>query len=133
MKVLLLCPAMHRVCTWFRCYHLGAALARGGHAVTLLKVSPERRVIPRVTEEAGMRLYETPRFWGGRVSHNGTRLPSDLLARVALVWREPFDVVHTFSHHVNAMLPGFASKLRRAHGVLVADWDDLWTDGGIYG
>jgi glycosyltransferase involved in cell wall biosynthesis len=127
------CPTLHRAGTWFRCRDLAAALARRGHEVSVQKIALDRRLRRRVQREDGFRLIETPRGWGMRFSHNGTRLPSDILSRVVETLRSPVDVVHTFSHHFNAMIPGLVGRAARRAGVVVADWDDLWTEGGLYG
>lgn len=133
MRVLQLCPAMHREGTWFRTFFLSRALARRGHDVTLVKVSASARLRTVRSEEDGVHLVETPRFVGGRFSHHGTRLPSDVLARVLHVTRERYEIVHAYAHHLNVMLPGLVARHVLRRGTLVMDWDDLWSEGGIYG
>lgn len=132
MRILQLCPTMHEAGTWFRCFCLSKALVKRGHQVTLVKVSPDSRLKTRHSQRDGVDIVETPRFFGSSWSHGNTRLVSDLLSRSALAAVERFDVVHTYSHHFNAVLPGLVAKAAHPGTALVMDWDDLWTDGGLY-
>jgi len=132
LQILQICPTMYEAGTWFRCFYLARGLARRGHDVTLLKVSPDSRFSFEESSRDGVRIVETPRFWGSSVSHHNTRIPSDVLARIQFILRQRFDVLHTYSHHVNAMLPGLLGRLLHPDTALVVDWDDLWTEGGLY-
>jgi glycosyltransferase involved in cell wall biosynthesis len=132
MRILFLTAITGRQGTWFRCANLGEQLAKLGHEVTLVKVGTNR-FFSRVAHESGMRIVDTPRFFGWRFSHYGTRLPSDLLARAGLVLSEPFDVVHAFTHFANVVVPSALVRFApRSPPVLIADWDDLYTDDGIF-
>ena len=133
MRILYVTPISHRAGTWFRCFHLARELVRLGHEVTLLKTSMDRRVVPNAWVEEGVRIVDSPRFWGSRWSRGNTRLPSDLLYRSLVVLRERWDVAHAFSHHLNAVWPALLAKQTGRVQRVFLDWDDLWTRGGIYG
>lgn len=133
LRILYVTPISHRAGTWFRCFSLARELARLGHEVTLLKTSADRRVVPNAWMEDGVRIVDSPRFWGSRWSRGNTRLPSDLLYRTLVVLRERWDVAHAFSHHMNAVWPALLAKGAGRATRLFFDWDDLWTRGGIYG
>lgn len=133
MKLLFETPVMHRAGTWFRAFYLARGLARRGHAVTVVKVSPENRVLPAAHEEDGVTVLETPRLWGGRFSRGGTRLPSDLVTRGLHLASTAYDVVHAFAHQWNSLGVSLLSRAIPWQGRVVADWDDLWTDGGLLG
>jgi glycosyltransferase involved in cell wall biosynthesis len=133
VRILFETPLMHRAGTWFRCFHLARGLVRLGHRVTLVKIAADRRVVPRAFQEGGVEILETPRFWGARLSRSSTALPSDILARLVHVAASPHDVVQTFAHHPSVMLPALLARALPWQGAFFADWDDLWTDGGLLG
>jgi glycosyltransferase involved in cell wall biosynthesis len=120
--------------TWFRTINLAAGLVRRGHQVTLIRVAGDRRLIPRRSVEEGVSLYEMPRLWGSSwLFHRGTRVPLDIAARVAMQLVNGYDVVHAFTHYLNALLPAVIARRLQGSAVVVGDRDDLWTEGGLLG
>src|SRR5256885_14857287 len=95
LRVLFLSAIMNRVGTWFRTFGLARGLARRGHDVTVVKVSPDRRIVPARTVESGVVVWEMPRFYGWRFSHRGSRLPVEIAARLALLATTRYDVAHS--------------------------------------
>lgn len=129
MKVLMFTAVLHPVGTWYRAFNLASALVRRGHSVAVVKVGLQRIQLEEETVD-GVSVIETPRFWGSSLFHRGTRMPHDIAGRIALQLFRGFDVVHAFTHHLNALLPALASRSARKRLVL-GDRDDLWADGGL--
>jgi len=120
--------------TFFRAFPIGRALAASGHDVTLLAISPTRRL--RVDEQRrdGVRVLETPDlFWGrGRSGWD----PWDVVRRIiSLHGNREWDVVHSWDCRPVAILPALWARSRAApHGArLVTDWADWWGRGGTQG
>ena len=98
----------------------------------MVRVANDRRLIPRHSVEEGVSIYEMPRFWGSSaVFHQGTRIPFDISARVLMQLVNEYDVVHAFTHYLNALLPALIGGRLRKSLIVVGDRDDLWTDGGL--
>jgi glycosyltransferase involved in cell wall biosynthesis len=131
MKILLSNPTMHRVGTWFRVFYLGKALVARGHSVTLLNVSASNHFKWARYQEGGVDMVETPRFWGQRYGYRNTRIPTDLACRAFFTAFHSYDILHMFTHHVNALVPGVIERLKPSRTRVLLDWDDLWTDGGL--
>ena len=114
--------------TFFRTYHFGRHLARRGHDVTLLTVSPKaKRGFSEKVVNGGLRMVETPdMLWGmGRSGWD----PWDTLNRMGYVRRGQWDVVHGFDSRPAVVLPSvFAQKAR--HLPMLLDWCDWWGRGG---
>ncbi len=114
--------------TFFRTFHFGRHLARRGHDVTLLTISPEaKRGFSEKVVDGGLRMVETPdMLWGmGRSGWD----PWDTLNRMGYIARGHWDVVHGFDSRPAVVLPSiFAQKARRVPMVL--DWCDWWGRGG---
>lgn len=112
--------------TFFRAYHFGRFLAKRGHDVTLLTVSPSQRVrmVERVRD--GVRVIETPDLcWGS--ARSGWD-PWDTLRRMMFARGRSYDLVHAFDSRLAVILPALAVQRR---GVpLVIDWADWWGRGG---
>jgi glycosyltransferase involved in cell wall biosynthesis len=131
MKILMLNHNYVWQGTYFRCYHFGRHLVRRGHEVTVLTVRPDRGLTPRESWEDGVRVVQTPhhiaRFPLGYASR---WLMPGVFWRLACVLGESRDVVMAFDHRPEVACPYFLAKWARRQK-LVADWADLWTDGGI--
>jgi glycosyltransferase involved in cell wall biosynthesis len=132
MNILMYTSLIDRVGTWYRAFNLAAALTRRGHRLTLIKGGTQR-LVPRRQVEDGVAIWDFPRFWGSSFFHRGTRMPWDIVERIAFSAFEHYDVVHAFTHHLNSMLPALAGKWLRPSTLVLADRDDLWADGGLYG
>ncbi|PYS49850.1 MAG: hypothetical protein DMF68_08765 [Acidobacteria bacterium] len=112
--------------TFFRAYHFGREMARRGHEVTLLTISPRRRFGFKREMDAGVQLIETPDWLWGR-GRTGWDM-WDTLRRLSYVRGGRWDVVHAFDSRPVVIFP--ALSLRR-HGIpLILDWADWWGRGG---
>ena len=87
----------------------------------------------RTSVEDGVSILEVPRLWGSSLFHQATRMPHDIATRFGLQAVHRFDVVHAFSHHLNALLPALLGSWLRPGTLVVGDRDDLWTEGGLMG
>jgi glycosyltransferase involved in cell wall biosynthesis len=132
MNVLMYTSLIDRVGTWYRAFNLAAALTRRGHTVTLIKGGLQR-VIPRRQIEEGVAIWDLPRFFGSSFFHRGTRMPWDIVGRTSFQLFSHYDVVHSFTHHLNSMLPALVGRWIRPSTLVLGDRDDLWADGGLYG
>lgn len=113
--------------TFFRAYPFGRELARRGHAVTLLAISPRRRLSPEVTWQDGVEVIETPDLlWGS--ARSGWD-PWNAWSRLRLVRRRRWDLVHAFDSRPAVIGPALA--LQRRGVPLVMDWADWWGRGGV--
>lgn len=116
--------------TFNRAFHFARELVRRGHDLTLLAISPRRKIGFRESDQDGVRLVETPDlFWGrGRTGWD----PSDALRRVLWLAGERYDVVHGWDCRPVVITPAlFARRLsRKTGGVLFLDWCDWWGRGG---
>jgi len=94
----------------------------------MLTVSRGRTWWTRWTQEAGIRLGETPNLRPefGATGYGGL----DLLARICHAAARRYEIVHMFDHKPNATLPGFLNRSLYG-GRLIADWADWW--GGAVG
>lgn len=112
--------------TFYRAYHLSRYLARRGHQVTLLSISPERRFCLSKKMVDRVQLIETPDlFWGrGRTGWD----PWDIIRRIYYVRKRTWDLVHAFDSRPAVILP--ALVLRQKGIPLVLDWADWWGRGG---
>ncbi|MDD5556444.1 MAG: glycosyltransferase [bacterium] len=114
--------------TFIRCYNIGRQCTARGHAVTLVTVSPRRRVIPEVTVKSGIRIIQTPACLGGYYQGGGWGL-ADMAARLTRLLFGRFDIVYAFDHRPNVALPALCQRYLK--GVpLVTDWADWWCGGG---
>lgn len=113
--------------TFFRAYHFGRHLARRGHRITLLTISPVLRYGFRENAIEGIKVIETPDlFWG--IARSGWD-PWDTLNRIIYIRRRPFDLVHAFDSRPAVILPAFYHKTTQ-RSKLVLDWADWWGRGG---
>ena len=132
MNILMFTHARSRTGTWYRVFNLAVGLVRRGHSVRIAKLGLQR-LVPRETIEDGVSVIDLPRLWGSSLFEDATRMPQDIVGRLALQVFGPYDIVHAFTHHLNALLPALmGSRLRRGTTVL-GDRDDLWSEGGLLG
>jgi len=112
--------------TFFRAFHFARQMAKRGHDVTLLTISPKRRFGFRQEIRDGVRVVETPDLLWGR-GRSGWDL-WDTLRRTLYVRERTWDLVHAFDSRPAVILPALA--LQRQGVPLVLDWADWWGRGG---
>lgn len=109
----------------------GLGLARGlverGHDVTIMSISPDRRVGFTETIEDGLKLVESPDLLSG-VGRTGWD-PWDTICRIFYVRKRRFDVLHCVDTRPAVVLPALAGRSRNG-GIFVPDWTDWWGRGG---
>jgi len=124
--------AMKRIGTWYRVFNLAAGLVQRGHSVRIAKVGMTR-LVPEEKIEDGVSILELPRMWGSSLFHEATRMPVDIAARFALQLSHRYDIVHAFTHHLNALLPALLGSWMGRGATVLGDRDDLWSEGGLLG
>jgi glycosyltransferase involved in cell wall biosynthesis len=138
LRILFLLSDMKGAATHVRARHLAGQLARRGHAVTLMAVSPSSRFAALTSWDAGVRTIETPNFlhrafgtFTGRLFlEPGTGL-LDLIARLREIRGGAYDIVQTFDHSLNVALPFYLLQ-GRGKAAFVADWCDIYhCEGGL--
>jgi len=124
-RILLLNHNSRGVGTYYRCWHLARHLAKSGFQVSLLTVSPTRRVWPRSSQDEGVQVTETPNLLTLMYALGSGYGAVGIPYRILYSLRHRFDVVHSFDHKPNVLLPAiFRNKLKDTP--LVADWSDWW-------
>src|SRR5216683_4454900 len=108
--------------TFFRAFHFGRELARRGHQIDLICISPHRRFSFDCEKRDGIKIHGSPDlFWGrGRSGWD----PWDCLRRSARVLKGEWDLVHAFDSRPAVILP--ALVVQRRSVPLVLDWADWW-------
>jgi glycosyltransferase involved in cell wall biosynthesis len=124
--------AMFPIGTWYRAHHIAAALGRRGHSVTFLMGSTDRVRLRREAAD-GVVTWRIPQLWGASRLNNGTRMPWDVAARIAVEIAGRYDVIHAFTHHFNCLFPAVVARWTPIPSLVIGDRDDLWADGGLYG
>lgn len=115
--------------TFLRALPFAVGLVERGHRVTLLTISPTRRVGFSRTEHRGVQLVETPDLLWGR-GRSGWD-PWDVINRIVDVRRtHDWDIVHSWDCRPAAILPALAARRRGSATKLVTDWADWWSKGG---
>jgi len=129
MKILYL---THTV-TWkgggifFTAFHQARYLARRGHDVTLLSISPSSRFRFSETMVEGVRIVETPDLLSG-LARTGWDI-WDIFRRILYLKDEKFDIIHGFESRPVVSLPAFF--MRRKLGIpLILTWADWFGRGG---
>ena len=112
---------------YYRGLNLGVPLARRGHDVTLMTISPDQRLRMVERELDGVKVVESPDLlWGvGRTGWD----PWNTLRRTLWIRSRKFDVIHTVDTRPAVSMPAMFG--RKASGaVWIADWTDWWGRGG---
>jgi glycosyltransferase involved in cell wall biosynthesis len=118
--------------TYFRNRSIAAALVRRGWTCTLLTVSPERRWRPSFTEDEGIRVIHTPRFFcPAHYAGSGCDL-WDILWRIVYLWNTRPDAIFVSDHMPNVSLPALFCRLFFPRILRIADWADLYAEGGLH-
>ena len=112
---------------FFTAFHQGRYLARAGHQVTLLTISPTARFRLREQVVEGVRIVEMPDLLPG-LARTGWDL-WDCVCRILYLWDKKFDLIHGFESRPVVALP--ALWLRKKTGVpLILTWADWFGKGG---
>jgi glycosyltransferase involved in cell wall biosynthesis len=119
--------------TYFRNFNLARILAVRGWDATVMTTSPQRSL--RVVEsfDRGVRVVEMPWFLSNlRYGATGC-CPWDILRRAMKMPGRRYDVYFVSDHLPNVSLPYWFAKKFHPDALFVADWADLFTDGGVHG
>lgn len=116
--------------SWHRSGAFAQALARRGHAVTLMLVADHERWRFRESEQGGLHVVEAPDLTSGKLRSGWD--PVCAWRRSRWLARSPrrYDVVHLFETRPATVLPGLAYA-RREELPVVMDWNDWWGRGGL--
>jgi glycosyltransferase involved in cell wall biosynthesis len=112
--------------TFCRAMPMAENLAKRGHQVTLITVSPDHRWRSSRSCVNGVQIMETPGI--GQENSGEGYGPLDNLLRCGHTILRKYDIIHMFDHKPNATFCAFAGRLRGA--LLVADWADWWGGSG---
>lgn len=112
--------------TFFRAYNFGRELARRGHEVDLVSISPHRRYYFDREFRDGMTIWGSPDLlWGrGRTGWDVW----DCMRRLQFIRRHEWDIVHAFDSRLVVIGPALFARARGTP--LVLDWADWWGRGG---
>lgn len=128
MKILYLNHNIKGEGTYFRAFNFAKHIAKIGHDITLITLSPERLFATSSYVEDGVKIIEAPKFldrtrggWG----------PADILYRIFHCICNEYDLIHTFAHKPNIYFPLLKAKFFHKKIIHFADWDDWWGKGGI--
>jgi glycosyltransferase involved in cell wall biosynthesis len=124
MRLLYLNHNFRYLGSYYRAMPLAEQMAKRGHAVTLLCISPTRSWSSLWSTANGVRVGEMPGLFRRYEGYG----PLDILSRGFVALARAFDIVHMFDHKPNVAFPGLLAKWRGAR--LVADWADWWSDPG---
>jgi exopolysaccharide biosynthesis WecB/TagA/CpsF family protein len=116
--------------TFFRAFDAARYLARRGHSVTLLSISPESRWGMEREDAEGVEIIHTPDlFWG--IGRSGWD-PWDVLWRIRFVAGRKWDLIQAWDSRPVVILPALAARLfsRKRNAKLIIDWSDWWGRGG---
>lgn len=128
IRVLMLNHNVRGRSTYFRAMGLGRVLAKRGHQVWLMTISPRARLRVRTCRVDGVNLVETPDLLVGSLRTGWD--PWDTLVRCWFGLRHgPWDIVHAFDNRPAVILPALViSRAQRA--VFCSDWADWWAGPG---
>jgi glycosyltransferase involved in cell wall biosynthesis len=112
--------------TFHRAFHVGRHLVRRGHDVTLVSISPDRRLVPNRRVVDGVTVIESPDLMTG-AGRTGWD-PWDALWRAVHLRGSTWDVLHAWDSRPVVVLP--ALTLRGRTRLWVMDWCDWWGRGG---
>ncbi len=121
--------------TYYRPHAWAKHLVRAGHDVTIICLAQNSRFKQSVTNEDGIRIFETPNFMDGRrimdrISGTTGWGLLDIVHRGREIKRGNYDLIHCFEHFPNVFIP--LRKAASADGpVVVSDWCDLFGAGGF--
>jgi glycosyltransferase involved in cell wall biosynthesis len=112
--------------TYKRASNFSRHLAKRGHRVTLMAMSPTSRLRFNEQDLDGVQLVETPDFMSGPLRSGWD--PWDVLRRAQWVRTRSFDLVHAVEARPVVLFPALVARQRGAK--LVMDWCDWFGRGG---
>jgi len=141
VKILALNHNLRQVGTYGRCFYFSRELARHGHDVTMVTVSPDEKYRERAyyvreykseyaaPQEEGpwVRMVEGPGL-GHRWGPGWSTGPLDIAGRIRRILTEGYDLVYGFEYHPNVSWPVYLTRLLKPYR-FYSDWCD-WYAGG---
>ena len=112
---------------FFRAYHQGRFLARRGHQVTMVSISPDEKTGFNTSESEGVTIIEAPDLLPGQ-ARTGWDL-WDAARRIAHFDGRDYDIVHGLESRPVVALPALWMK-RRTGVPVILDWADWYGRGG---
>jgi len=112
--------------TYQRASYFGRTLAKRGHQVTLMAMSPQSRLRLRERDTNGIRLVETPDLLPGSLRSGWDVW--DVFCRIQWLKGRSFDIVHAVESRPVVLWPALMARRRGAK--LVMDWCDWFGRGG---
>jgi len=114
--------------TFFRAFNFAKHLAKKGHSMTLLTVSPDLKFSSRSYTSEKVKIIETPQILD--ISRGGWG-PLDILHKLIHVLKNRYDIIHGFDHKPNVSWPSLLGRASHKGTIFVSDWADWWMKGGI--
>jgi glycosyltransferase involved in cell wall biosynthesis len=115
--------------SFIRAHSLARELVILGHRVTLLSGSRSPNIFLQKKTIDGVKVVEVGDIFPYRFRHDGMS-PMQIINRIIHISGKHYDVVHGFGHRPSSSVPAlYYRKLNRVS--YIADWSDLWGEGGI--
>lgn len=131
MNILVLNHNIEGEGTWHRAWNFSVQMRRYGHQVSIITLSPQRRLWFSCREEAGITVCRSPYLLSRRLAASGLD-PWDIACRVIKVLTSRWDLLYVFSSLPSVGIPQLVARAFRRGGRVLSDWDDLFCDGGGY-
>lgn len=131
MNLLFLCHNHPEYGTFFRAFQLAKQLVRGGHRVVMMLISGGEKYRVRRYDREGVWIIECPHFQPFISDKEDGWGPPDILFRCIYGLTHRIDVVVAFGHKPDIAIPALLLKYLKG-ATLIADWCDLWGEGGIF-
>ena len=131
MRFFFLCHNYPGYGTFFRAFQLARHLVKAGHSVVLMLVSRNESFRVKRYDRGGVWIIECPNFQPLIADKEDGWGPLDILLRCAYGLTHRFDVVVGFGHKPDIAIPALLLKYFKMV-MFIADWCDLWGDGGIF-
>jgi glycosyltransferase involved in cell wall biosynthesis len=110
--------------TYWRALQFARQIHMRGHTVTMMCVASDKRFRARRSHHDGFTLYETP-HWAPALDPQEGWGPLDVLFRMSHALARRVDLVYSFSHKPNCILPARVARIRSGCP-WVSDWCDWW-------
>jgi len=110
---------------FFRAFHQGRLLAEKGHDVTIMTISPNRKLRFREFNIGKVKYIESPDLLWGKARTGWD--PYDAFRRILYLSNEKFDIVHSYESRPVAIYP---TLYFRKKSKIIIDWCDWYGRGG---